>query len=520
MTRRRRARVKVRSAAAVDTGRGGAAPRDEPRTLAMSAAEFRRLGHRVVDLVAEYFAGVRDRPVYRPMTVEQRRALLEQPLPDDGLSPDAALRRLQESVLPHPMGNGHPRFFGWVNAPPAPVAVLGELLAAAINPSCAGGDHAAIYLERCAVRWLAALLGYPLEGGTGLLVSGGSMASLTCLAAARQRAVAALGGDVRREGLVGRPRLVLYMSEEGHSCLRKSAELLGLGAEAIRTVPVDAAWRLDAGALREAIAEDREAGRVPFCVCASAGTVNTGAIDPLEAIADICRAERLWYHVDGAYGAPGVLDPSAAGRYAGMARADSLAVDPHKWLSVPVECGCAFVRDARLLRETFSLVPPYLQTEEGKGFGGLPWYSEYGFQQTRGFRALKLWMTLAHLGRRGAAMHVARHTALARRLGEMVDAAPDLELMAPVTLSIVCFRYAPDGRRGGDGGLDDLNTAIMQEVQAGGEAFLTNAVLRGRFALRACILHYATTEADLAALVDVVRRTGRRLARPRRSSRR
>jgi glutamate/tyrosine decarboxylase-like PLP-dependent enzyme len=478
----------------------------------MDAEEFRRLGYRVVDLVTEYLARARERSVYRPMAVDDRRALLEQPLPDDGLAPEAAFGRFADTVLPHPMGNGHPRFFGWVNAPPAPIAILAETLAAAMNPSCAGGDHAAIYLERCAVRWLAELLGYPVEGGMGLLVSGGSMASLTCLAAARHRAVGALGGDVRGAGLPRGADLVLYVSQEGHSCLRKSAELLGLGAGAVRTVPVDGAWRLDLGALRESIAADRAAGRVPFCVCASAGTVNTGAIDPLDAIADVCAEERLWFHVDGAYGAPGVLDPSAAHLYAGMARADSLAIDPHKWFSVPVECGCALVRDGRLLRETFSLVPPYLQTEEGKGFGGLPWYSEYGFQQTRGFRALKVWMTLQHLGRRGATAHVARHNALARRLAAMVQAAPDLALMAPVTLSIVCFRYVPGGWSGEDARLDDLNKAVMQEVQAGGEAFLTNAVLRGRFALRACILHYATAEPDLAALIDVVRRTGARLA--------
>ncbi|HLY23286.1 MAG TPA: pyridoxal-dependent decarboxylase [bacterium] len=483
---------------------------DRP-TLEIDPEEFRRLAHRTVDLVSDYLAGIRGRSVFRPMTVEERRALLEQPLPEDGLAPEAALRRFQEFVLPHPMGNGHPRFFGWVNAPPAPIAVLAELLAAAMNPSCAGGDHAAIYLERCAVRWLAELLGYPAEGGMGLLTSGGSMASLTCLAAARHHAVAELGGDVRSAGLP-QAGLVLYMSEEGHSCLRKSAELLGLGANAVRTVPVDAAWRLDVAALREAIARDRAAGRRPFCVSASAGTVNTGAIDPLDSVARVCAEERLWFHVDGAYGAPGVLDPSAASHYAGMARADSLAIDPHKWFSVPVECGCALVRDGRLLRDTFSLVPPYLQTEEGKGFGGLPWYSEYGFQQTRGFRALKLWMTLQHLGRRGAAAHVARHTVLARRLAGMVETAPDFELSAPVTLSIVCFRYVPDGWSRDDARLDELNKTIMQEVQAGGEAFLTNAVLRGRFALRACILHYATAEPDLVALLDVIRQAGRRLA--------
>ncbi|HLW48536.1 MAG TPA: pyridoxal-dependent decarboxylase [bacterium] len=490
----------------------GLPPAGGPPSLAMDAEEFRRLAHRAVDLVAAYLAGLSQRAVFRPMTIEQRRGLLEQPLPEHGLAPDAALRRFEQTVLPHPMGNGHPRFFGWVNAPPAPIGVVAELLAAAMNPSCAGGDHAAIYLERCAVRWLAELLRYPLDGGMGLLVSGGSIASLTCLAAARHRAVAALGGDVRAAGVPEGARLMLYMSEEGHNCLRKSAELLGLGANAIRTIPVDGAWRLDVAALLAAIAEDRAAGRKPFCVCASAGTVNTGAIDPLDAVADVCAEEDLWFHVDGAYGAPGVLDPAVADLYAGMARADSLAVDPHKWLSVPVECGCAFVRDGRLLRDTFSLVPPYLQTEEGKGFGGLPWYSEYGFQQTRGFRALKLWMTLQHLGRRGLAAHVARHNALARRLAALVDESSDLERMAPVTLSTVCFRYMPAGWSRDDPRLDTLNTAIMQQVQAGGEAFLTNAVLGGRQALRACILHYATTDSSLTALLDVVRGTGKRLA--------
>jgi aromatic-L-amino-acid/L-tryptophan decarboxylase len=483
-----------------------------PESLAMDIEEFRRLGHEVVDLAANFLASLPERPVFRPMTVEQRRAVMEQPLPENGVSPDAALRRLETTILPHPMGNGHPRFFGWVNAPPAPIAILTEMLAAAMNPSCAGGDHAAIYLERCAVRWLAELLGYPLRRGMGLLLSGGSMASLTCLAAARHRAVAALGGSVREAGLPRDARLVLYMSEEGHSCVRKSAELLGIGSEGVRTIRVDVDGRLDVAALREATAADRAGGRTPFCVCASAGTVNTGAIDPLDAIADVCAEEQLWFHIDGAYGAPGVLDPTVAARYTGMARADSLAIDPHKWLSVPVECGCAFVREGRQLRETFSLVPSYLQTEEGKGFGGLPWYSEYGFQQTRGFRVLKLWMTLQHLGRRGLAAHVARHNALARRLATMVDEASDVERMAPVTLSIVCFRYVPRGWPRDDVRLDRLNTAIMHEVQAGGEAFLTNAAVRGRVALRACILHYATTEADLEALLDVVRGAGVRLA--------
>jgi glutamate/tyrosine decarboxylase-like PLP-dependent enzyme len=266
-------------------------------------------------------------------------------------------------------------------------------------------------------------------------------------------------------------------------------------------------------ALRAAVARDRADGRRPFCVAASAGTVNTGAIDPLDEVAAFCRAEDLWFHVDGAYGAVGVADPALAQRYAGLSLADSLALDPHKWLSVPVECGCAIVRDGRLLRDTWSLVPPYLRTEEGKGFGGLPWYSEYGFQQTRGFRALKLWMTLQHLGRHGVAALVRRHVALAQRLAAAVDAAPDLERVAPVPLSVVCFRYAPAGWSADGARLDKLNKLLVERVQAEGRVFLTGTVLRGRFALRACVLHYGTTEADVDALVETVRETGVRLVR-------
>jgi glutamate/tyrosine decarboxylase-like PLP-dependent enzyme len=474
---------------------------------------FQTLARAAVDLAHDHLSGVRDRPVYAPMTVEARARLLEQPLPADGRDPRAILELFRDAVLPHPMGNGHPRFFGWVNSPPAPLGVLADFLAAAMNPSCAGGDHAAVYVERAAMRWLMELVGFPTAGSMGLLVSGTSVASIIGLAAARHRATAAHGWDVRAEGLQGnRPRLRVYVSEEGHSCLRKAAELLGLGATAVRMVPVDERFRLDVTALRDAVAADRRAGDLPFCVAASAGTVGTGAVDPLAAIADLCERERLWLHVDGAYGALGVLAADRASRYAGMERADSLALDPHKWLSVPVECGAILIRDGALLRDSFSLVPPYLRTEEGKGFGGLPWFSEYGVQQTRGFRALKLWMVLQQLGRRGVVALVERHLALARALAARIDAAPDLERLAPVELSIVAFRYAPAALRGDEARLDALNKRLMERAQSDGAAFVTNTSVRGRFALRACVLHYATTDADLAALVDVVRRTGAALA--------
>jgi glutamate/tyrosine decarboxylase-like PLP-dependent enzyme len=488
-------------------------PHDPAAPPALDPERFRRLAHETVDLVADYLAGIRERPVFRPMSPDDRTTLMQEPLGEAGVEPAELLARVRSAVLPYAMGNGHPRFFGWVNSPPAPLGVLADFLAAALNPSCAGGDHAAIYVERAAVRWLMELIGFPTGGSMGLLTSGGSAATLIALAAARHRAAAEDGWSVRRDGLQrGRPPLVLYVSPDGHSCIQKAAELLGLGSEAIHRVPTDERQRIDVTALRAAVQADRAAGARPFCVAASAGTVGTGAIDPLSEIADLCAAERLWLHVDGAYGAVGAALPALRARYAGLERADSIALDPHKWLSVPVECGAVLVRDGELLRRAFSLVPDYLRTEPDRGFGGLPWYSEYGIQQTRGFRALKLWMTLLHLGRTGVRDLIARHLALARRLAGLVDAAPDLERLAPVELSIVCFRYAPAALRGDAGALDLLNTRVMHAVQAGGDAFLTQSTLGGRFALRACVLHYGTTEADVVALIDAVRQAGARLA--------
>jgi glutamate/tyrosine decarboxylase-like PLP-dependent enzyme len=480
--------------------------------LALDVEEFRRLGYRAVDLAAAHLVQAQTGSVFTPMPTVARENLLGVPFPEVGSTPEAVLDDFESEILPYPMGNGHPRFFGWVNSPPSPIAVVADLLAAAMNPSCAGGNHAAIYLEHAVIRWLMELVGFPVDGSKGLLVSGGSMASLTCLAAARQWASAADGWDARADGMGGYgARLVLYVSSEGHTCIRKAAELLGLGASAMRTIPTGPDFRFDVAALREAIRHDRATGHRPLCVVASAGTVNTGAIDPFFALADLCQSEGLWLHVDGAYGAVGVMDPTVADRFAGLERADSLALDPHKWLNVPVECGCALVRRGSILRDTFSLVPPYLRTEDGKGFGGLPWFSEYGFQQSRGFRVLKLWMTLRQVGRAGIAVHVSRHNALARLLALLIDDSVDLERLAPVELSIVCFRYVPDGWSRDDGRLDDLNKRLMEAIQAGGEAFVSGTVLGGSFSLRACIIHYATTEQDLEALVEIVRKTGRHI---------
>jgi aromatic-L-amino-acid/L-tryptophan decarboxylase len=472
----------------------------------LSEHEFRRLGYQAVDMAARYFAELPRGPVFQRMEEAERQALMNLPLPATPLSADEILRFLGEQILPHPMGNGHPRFFGWVNSPPDMLAVITEVLAAAMNPSCAGGDHAAIYLEHCVIRWLMQLLGFPIDGSAGLLVSGGSAASLTALAAARHRALAQLGIDVRRQGVSGaHAKLRVYASTQVHTCVQKAVELLGLGSDSIRWIVVDEDCRISLDALRQAIQEDRERGLFPFCIVASAGSVQTGAIDPLDALAEVGSESNLWLHVDGAYGAAAMLDPNSKPLFRGIERADSIALDPHKWLSVPVECGCVLVRDGTLLRDTFSLVPPYVRTEPGKGIGNLPWFAEYGFQQTRGFRALKLWVTLAHAGITGLQKQIARQIALARYLEQRIEATPDLELRSKGKLSIVCFRYVPKELAGNEEALNALNKTIMERMQANGTAFVTNTTLDGRFLLRACILHYGSTERDIDAMLEAIR---------------
>jgi aromatic-L-amino-acid decarboxylase len=485
-------------------------PKNRARSgIAMNVEEFRQAAHEAVEIAARHLGGIARRKVFEPMPAEERQALLERSLPERPVATQAILETIEREILSRPMGNGNPRFFGWVNSPPAPMGAIADFLASISNPSCAGGDHAAVYLERCAVRWLMQLTGFPVEASMGLLVSGGSAASLTCLAAARQRAARDHGWDVRKEGLSGKPQLVMYVSEEGHSCLRKAAELMGMGERGVRVLPVDEEFRMKPAMLLQALAEDRAAGRIPFCVAASAGTVNTGAIDPLSELADLCERERLWLHVDGAYGALGLLDPDLSERYRGMERCDSLSLDPHKWLSVPLECGCALVRDGALLRDTFSLVPAYLRTEEGRGFGGLPWYSEFGFQQSRGFRALKLWATLLYAGREGIREQVCKHLWLAKRLASLIRNAAEMELLCEPTLSVVNFRCVPRALHGKEEALDALNKAVIERLQSEGEVFLTGTRIHDRFSLRVCVLHYATQEEDLAFLLECVTRTCR-----------
>jgi aromatic-L-amino-acid/L-tryptophan decarboxylase len=465
----------------------------------LSPEEFRQLGYRAVDLVAEQLAKLADAPVRQPVPADLRERLMHQPTPETGLDPAQIIDLVADLVLPYPMGNVSPRFFAWVNSPSAPMAIIAELLAAAHNPSVAGGDHAATYIEHGVLNWIKSFFGFPDDSGA-ILTSGGSVANLIPLAVMR---FVKASGNVRAQGFNGESTpMVVYTSTQGHSCIEKAVELLGIGSDYLRKISVDAEFRMNVDALKAQITADRAAGLHPVCVAASGGTVNTGAIDPLDAIADICEAEDLWLHVDGAYGGFGILAEQTAGLYAGIERADSLAVDPHKWLYMPVECGCAIVRDKQAMRDTFSLVPPYLRDDTS-----LPWFSEFGIQQSRGFKALKLWMTIQQVGEQGYRELISHDIAMARALQGRLRERADFELVAAGPLSVTCFRYAPAG-------VDDvtaLNRQLLDIVQREGKAFLTSTELNGALVLRACIVNFRTQEGDLDVLLDTIAEAGQRV---------
>jgi len=465
----------------------------------LSPEEFRALGYQAVDMIVERLTAQAELPVRQPVPAEIRERLMHAPLPAEGSDPAVLLNTLAELVLPYPMGNSSPRFFAWVNSPPAPMAILAELLAAAQNPSVAGGDHAATYVEHGVLNWIKEIFGFRADAGA-ILTSGGSVANLIPLGVMRH---VKTSGSIRTEGFQAESApMVIYTSTQGHSCIQKAVELLGFGSDTLRKIPVDAAYQIDIAALEAQIAADRAAGLRPVCLIANAGTVNSGAIDPLDALADLCEREGLWFHIDGAYGGFGILAEQTIGLYKGIERADSLAIDPHKWLYLPVECGCCIVRDAQAMRDAYSLVPSYLRDDRV-----LPWFSEFGIQQTRGFKALKLWLTMQHIGLDGYRQLISRDIDLARQLQDKIRARDDFELVATGPLSVTCFLYTPPDHAE----IEALNRKLIPLLQAEGKVFLTGTELEGRFALRACIVNFRTTEADLDLLLDVIVEAGQRV---------
>ncbi len=465
------------------------------------------MGHQLVDRIAELFESLPERPVTPGESPSVVRGALgaDRKLPEAGTDPAVLLSHAADLMFGHSLFNSHPRFWGYVTSSAAPIGVLGDLLAAAANPNVGAWvlSPMASEIEAQTVRWIAEMLHYPADCG-GLFVSGGNMANIVCFLAARQ---AKAGWDVRKNGMSGGGQLRVYCSKETHTWVQKAADISGMGTDAVRWVAVDDGFKMDLTALRAEIVRDIEAGDRPIMVVGNAGTVSTGAVDPMPELAAVCREFDLWFHVDGAYGALAAALPDAPAAFAGLSEADSVAVDPHKWLYAPIEAGCVLVRNVDRLRDAFSYHPAYYH------FGDSAInYFDLGPQNSRGFRALKVWLALQHVGREGYIRMISDDCCLSRAMYDRIPQYAELEALTQ-GLSITTFRYVPQDLTRGDEKvakyLDDLNRELLTRIQNGGEAYVSNAVVRGRFALRACIVNFRTTLADVEALLPIVVRIGK-----------
>ena len=463
---------------------------------------FGALAHEMVDLMIDVQRRVRDRPVWRsvPDSIEAR---FREERPTEGRGADAAYRDFVELVLPYPTGNDHPRFWGWAGGTGSPTGMMAEMLAAGMNSVPGIFNDGAARVERQVVDWMKAALGMPAEAG-GVLTSGGSVANLIGLAVGRD---ARAGFDVSSRGVGAEPgKLIFYVSAETHSSMFKAAKLLGLGQDAARVIPVDDQFRMDVRALEQAVQADRRAGLRPFAVVGTAGTINTGAVDDLGAIATLAEREGLWFHVDGAFGAMAALSPTTRDRVAGLERADSLAFDFHKWMYVPYEAGCVLVRDADAHRATFAVHADYLKPLP-RGTGAQPDSTNLTSPQlSRGFKALKVWMTLKEHGFDKFGRLVAQNVAQAEYLGTLVERSPELELVAPVALNVVPFRFAPPGLE--EGALDEVNAEILMRIQEQGIAVPSSTYVNGRFTIRICICNHRSRREDFELVVREVVRIG------------
>ena len=457
---------------------------------------LRALAHRMLDDQFDQLQGIRSQPVWRPMP-DAVRAAWFQPLPRGPTGPDEVYRAYQTLIEPYATGNRHPRFMGWVHGGGTALGMMAEMLAAGLNANLGGRDHAPIACEQQVIRWAAEMLGFPRKA-SGVLVTGTSMANLVAVLVAR---CAALGPQVRRRG-VGGSGLVAYASAAVHGCVARALDMAGLGSDALRLIPCGGDGGLDLVALDRTIEADETAGRMPFLVVGTAGSVDTGAIDDLAGMARLCAARDLWFHVDAAFGAIAMLSPTLRPLLRGIEHADSVAFDFHKWAQVPYDAGCIIVRDPALHRAAFERPAAYLQRQERGLAAGDAWPCDFGPDLSRGFRALKVWMTLFAYGAERLGQ-VAEHTcALAQILADRIDSEPLLERVAPVTLNIVCFRFRPAD--------DATQAAIAADLQEAGIAAPSTTTLDGRVVLRAAIVNHRTRADDVEALVDAVLAAGQR----------
>jgi aromatic-L-amino-acid decarboxylase len=471
-----------------------------PEKLALPHEDFNGLAQLGADFVAEYYASLANRPVFVPTTAEAIRKLVEEPLPQCGAAFPGLLDVIRDVVSRYNRHSAHPRCFGYICSPGAPITAISHMIAAAlnINVTCWRSSPSGTEIEHVVINWLKEMLGHSADAA-GLLASGGSMANLAALAAARS---AKAPGNVVREGMSALPRMCAYVSEEGHFSIAKAAGMLGIGESNVRQIKTDGQLRIDLADLERQVEQDRAAGHLPFCVVANAGTTATGAFDPLGELADFAQRHDLWLHVDAAYGGFAALAPSARHLFARIGEADSVALDPHKWLYGPMGCGCVLYKDPETARAAFSHDAEYtrrigLVRDEAFAF----W--DYGPELSRPFRALDLWLLIKYVGAAALAEAVESNIACAKHLEKLVEASDDFEMLAPVGLSIFCFRYKP---RGFAGDLDALNEQTLVRLQRDGSSYLSNARIRGQFALRGCVLNYRTTTDDMQALLDDVRR--------------
>jgi glutamate/tyrosine decarboxylase-like PLP-dependent enzyme len=473
--------------------------------------QYRALAHRMVDESLDYLRDVRERPTWKPMPAEVREALTSEPLPRAGIGDEAVYEEFLSLVRPYPNGNIHPRFWGWVMGTGTPQAAMEDFLASVMNPNVGGFEQSPVLVEKQVIKWCAELMGFPASAG-GILVSGGTMANDVCLAVARQKGA---GFDVRTEGLQGdHPTLLVYGSTETHGWLKKGCELLGLGSAAFRRVPVHEDFTVNVAEMEAMIAADRAAGHRPICIVGTSGTVQTGATDDLVALADLAAREKLWFHVDGAFGAMAALSPETAPQVKGQERADSIAFDLHKWGYLPFDVACVLVRDDADLVETFSAQGAYLASEKrGLMAQSGVFFADRGIELTRSFKALKVWMRLRAAGTDTLGQHIARNVEQAQRLASLVSAHPELELLAPAPLNIVNLRYVAPGLDAA--ALDALNREILISLQEEGTAVPSGTVIRGRFSIRVAIANHRSTDADFDALVEAVVRLGRSLSSSR-----
>jgi glutamate/tyrosine decarboxylase-like PLP-dependent enzyme len=471
--------------------------------IQMSADEFRKVGHQLIDRIAEFLDDIYERPVTAGLSGEEVRALLKPgPLPEDPGEISGIMEHAYEVLSENSLFNGHPKFMGYITSSPAPAGILADLMAAAMNPNVGAQilSPVATEIEKETIKWLAQFIGLNENYG-GILVSGGNMANFTGFLAAR---TAKGSEEIKSHGMKAAGSMVVYCAKSTHTWIEKAAILFGLGSDSIRWIPTTFSNKMNIPLLEAAIKIDLEKGHTPSIVVGTAGDVSTGAVDDLNRIGEICEEYNMWFHVDGAYGVPAVAVPVVKELFNGLEKADSIALDPHKWFYAPLEAGCTLVKNPTHLTDTFSSHPEYYKFDRQE----VNFY-EYGLQNSRGFRALKVWVALQQVGRKEYEKLIAEDIELAQYLFALAEAHPELEAFSH-NLSITTFRYAPPEAMEKEK-LNELNSALLEHLQKNGEVFLSNAIIRGNYCLRACIVNFRTSRKDIEDVMEIVVREGRKL---------